>query len=821
MRRPRAYAILGVVLLAAGSLATWLLVVREPALQIDEVLAVREPALQIDEVLAVYEEDREYGGLTVDYPLDQTVFPPEIPAPTFRWQDGRTGSDTWLVTIRFHDGAEGASYLTRDTQWTPTDDQWATIKRRSREREAAVTVLGIRQKDPRRILSGACISISTSADEVGAPLFYREVHLPFVKAVADPAAHIRWRFGEISSKQQPPVVLEKLPVCGNCHSFSSNGDCFGMDVDYANDKGSYVICPVTEEIVLDNNQIITWSDYKREDEEGTFGLLSQLSPDGRYVVSTVKDFSVFVALDDLEFSQLFFPIKGILAVYDRHTEEFHALPGADDQRFVQSNPAWSPDGEYIVFARHEVYYPKKMGKNKSVLLERESCAEFLDGSMTFKFDLYRIPFNAGRGGQPEPLAGAGSNGMSNYFPKYSPDGKWIVFCKAKSFMLLQPDSQLYIIPADGGEARRLRCNSERMNSWHSWSPNSRWLVFSSKARSPYTQLLLTHIDADGRSSPPVELDRFTTATTAANIPEFVNTTADAIKTIRQQFVDDESYIRAAVAAYDAKDYNAAEQAYHMALSLAPNRPEALHGLGTALTFQGRFDEAEGYFLKTTEVAPEFRDAFKDLGWSRARQHKYEEAVAPYREALRINPDDAQCHILLGAALMVLGRKKEVHMHTDMAIRLDAAFADARESVDVADGFLRTGKLVEAADHYDRAVELGPNYLPALVGLASVLATANEESLRDGKRAVELAEKACELMRYTDAAAMAVLAAAYAETGQFPNAVLMANRALRSARRVGKESLAAWIEQELERYRQNTPSRRAIGPWPASDPVQSN
>jgi Tol biopolymer transport system component len=67
--------------------------------------------------------------------------------------------------------------------------------------------------------------------------------------------------------------------------------------------------------------------------------------------------------------------------------------------------------------------------------------------------------------------------MSNFFPKYSPDGKWIVFCKAKSYMLLQPDSELYIIPAAGGVARRLRYNTARMNSWHSWSSNSRWLVF--------------------------------------------------------------------------------------------------------------------------------------------------------------------------------------------------------------------------------------------------------------------------------------------------------------------------------------------------------
>lgn len=331
MRKPLAYTILGIVLVVAGSLVTWL-------------AAFREPALRIDDVLAVYEVGREPGGLTIDYPRHQTLFPPEIPAPSFRWQDDGTDSDTWLVTIRFQDGEEKMGSFTRDTRWTPTDDQWETIKRRSLEGEATVTVLGICRRKPRQILSGASVSISTSVDKVGAPLFYREVHLPFAEAVADPGAHIRWRFGEISSKEQPPVVLEKLPVCGNCHSFSSDGACLGMDVDYANDKGSYVICPVTEEIILDNNKIITWSDYEREDEEGTFGLLSQVSPDGRYVVSTVKDFSVFVPLDDLEISQLFFRSKGFWAFMTEMQRVFATCPALMTSGLFRAIPSGALTG---------------------------------------------------------------------------------------------------------------------------------------------------------------------------------------------------------------------------------------------------------------------------------------------------------------------------------------------------------------------------------------------------------------------------------------------------------------------------------------------
>ena len=54
----------------------------------------------------------------------------------------------------------------------------------------------------------------------------------------DPS-RIRWRFGTIDTETGPPIVLENLPVCGNCHSFADNGSVLGLDVDYGNDKGGY------------------------------------------------------------------------------------------------------------------------------------------------------------------------------------------------------------------------------------------------------------------------------------------------------------------------------------------------------------------------------------------------------------------------------------------------------------------------------------------------------------------------------------------------------------------------------------------------------
>ncbi|MBN2130427.1 MAG: PD40 domain-containing protein, partial [Sedimentisphaerales bacterium] len=438
---------------------------------------LQSASLDVEDVLAVYREQADYEGIAVTYPVDGTVFPPEMVAPTMQWQDENPRCEGWLIRVEFPDGATALNRLAYEPRWTPPSQDWEFIRQKSLERDVRICILGFASTGEIEILSGAKVSIRTSGDEVGAPLFYREVNLPFIDAVKDPS-RIRWRFGPVSSPQPPPVVLQNLPVCGNCHSFDAEGATLAMDVDYANSKGSYVITRVKEEMTLAESDIITWNEYRKEDKEQTFGLLSQISPDGRYVVSTVKDKSVFVPKPGLAFSQLFFPIKGILCIYDRQTRTFSALPGADDPELVQSNPTWSPDGKTIVFARARAYDLKHTLGGGKVLLTREECKEFVEDGKPFRFDLYRIAFNEGKGGTPEPIEGASHNGLSNFFARYSPDGRWIVFCRAKSYMLLQPDSELYILPAEGGTARRLRCNTARMNSWHSFSPNGRWLVFS-------------------------------------------------------------------------------------------------------------------------------------------------------------------------------------------------------------------------------------------------------------------------------------------------------------------------------------------------------
>jgi len=457
-------------------------------------------------------------SLTITYPEEGTVFPPGIVAPIIRWEDP-SPADAWQVTIEADGLAIPISASVDARQWRPGSEQWAAVQAYSLE-GARITVSRAAQGAP---AARAGVTITTSPDPVDAPIFYREVPIPLEHAIANRPL-IRWRLGEVTDQDEPRTVLEGMETCANCHSFSADGRTLAMDVDYTRGKDSYAITAVEERTTITEDDLISWADYYGgATQRRTFGLLPRVSPDGRWVISTVDEKTIHVPLPDLYCSQLFFPIQGVLVVYDREGDTFRALPGADDKAFAHTSAAWSPDGSEVIFARAPAHQLSKPQPREDAVVPRSEAQVFVSGEKKFRFDLYRVPFNGGEGGEARPVEGAHDNGKSNYFARYSPDGEWIVFCQADSFLFNRPDATLFIMPSSGGTPRRMRCNRPgRMNSWHSWSPSGRWMVFSSKANGPYTQLWLTHIDEQGDDSPPVLLEGFTPPDRAANLPEFVD-----------------------------------------------------------------------------------------------------------------------------------------------------------------------------------------------------------------------------------------------------------------------------------------------------------
>jgi len=651
--------------------------------------------------------------------------------------------------------------------WTPDDATWATIKQHSRESPVTLTITGWQDERSRAAVSKGQVVIETSKDPVGAPIFYRDVPLmpsELQKGVIKPLAPnaiplIAWRLryiGEPASR----MMFTGIHSCANCHSFSRDGKTMGMDLDGpANDKGLYVLASVRPQMSIRNQDVISWATFKDQTvAQPRIGFMSQVSPDGQYVVTMIKapggtQGGFYVSnFKDYRFLQVFYPTRGILAWYSRATGEMRALPGADDPRYVHANETWSPDGQYLVYAQAEARDPYPEGRK---------LAEYSNdpNETPIRYDLYRIPFKGGKGGRAEPVAGASQNGLSNNFPKISPDGRWIVFVKCHNGLLMRPDGQLYIVPSAGGAARRMRCNTPLMNSWHSFSPNGRWLVFSSKSRSPYTGMFLTHLDELGNDSPAIYVDNSTAANRAVNIPEFVNVPPGGMEKIdlpAAEFFRIFDY--AAELAAKGHDEEAIAE-WKKALEINPDDAVVNNNLGTHLLKKGQLDEAIPHFEKAVAQKPDYADAQNNLGIVLLQKGRVGEAIEHLEKAEELNHQNTQTYYNLGAA------------------------------------FYMQGKVSEALMQWRAGLHVDPEDLPLLGQAAWVLATNPESSVRNGEEAVELATRAVKLSSGKDPAALDTLGAALAEAGRFAEAVDTARQALALA----PEPLADEVKARIALY----------------------
>ena len=755
------------------------------------------------------------GKITVDYPEEGSVFPPEFAPPTFVWRDAAADANNWRIEISFADGAAALRTTSlgprltigeidpdcvietnRPPQltpqqaaahtWSPEPALWESIKKHA---TATVTFVGLRGT---QLVSGGNVTIHTSKDKVGAPIFYRDVPLMPTETqagviqplAAEAVRLIAWRLRNIAEPRSQ-LMMQGVPMCANCHSFSQDGKTLGMDLDgLQHNRGMYTLTPVERDTMIRDENVIQWSTASgRLTGDLRIGFMSQISPDSEYVVTTIDwppgspSSNYYVSnFSDYRFLQVFFPTRGILAWYSKKTGVLRPLPGADDPRFVQMGGVWSPDGKYLVFARASAKEPNPPSAPPARFANDPNETQI-------QYDLYRIPFRDGQGGTPEPIQGASQNCMSNSFPKISPDGRWIVFVKARNGLLMRPDSELYIVPAAGGEARRLRANAAPMNSWHSFSPNGHWLVFSSKRQSPYTRLYLTHLDDDGNDSPAILIENATAANRAANLPEFVNIPPDGMRTLGGPVIDFFKLFDRATYFQKQKQYAEASTVWKQALAIRPDDAIAQGNLGVTLMFAGRQQEAAVHMQKAQELklkqsleaAPGNAALHNDYGLVLLNSGRAEQAQAEFTRAIELDGKQAEMHANLGRALVAQGRMVEALVHLRRALELDPSSPSAHAFL--GDALFGRGNLVGALAEWRECIRLAPDYAPALRQAAWVLATSPDDAVRDGKEAVGLALRAVQATSGNDAGALDALAAAYAEAGQFEAASLTARRAL--------------------------------------------
>ena len=763
--------------------------------------------------------------ISVDYPLDGSVFPPEFPPPNLEWRDASPRATTWSIDVAFGEGQAPSLHAVSRGEplaigpidertvgptnrppsltpqqaaahgWRPDAATWDAIKKGSTRQPAVVTITGYADASMGRAVSRGRLTLRTSTDPVGAPIFYRDVPLmpsEGEQGVIKPLDKkftplIAWRLRNVADTESR-VVLTGMHSCANCHSFSRDGRTMGMDLDGPNNnKGLYATFPVQPTVEIRAENVVEWSTFRGKlGGKLRVGFMSQVSPDGRHVVTMINDpgqgqtdfqrrqapldlrQNYYVAnFKDYRFLQVFFPTRGILAWYSKETGKLQPLPGADDPKYVHTNVTWSPDGSYLVFARAEARdaYPEG-----SKLAERSN-----DPNETqVRYDLYRIPWNDGRGGKAEPIAGASGNGMSNSFPKISPDGKWIVFVQARNGLLMRPDGQLYVVPAAGGVARRMNANTPLMNSWHSFSPNGRWLVFSSKSRSPYTQMFLTHVDEQGNDTPAILIENSTASNRAVNIPEFVNIPPDSPFEIRPTVTEYYRLIDVASDAMNAGDHAAAIPLLKQALAESPGDAVVHNSYGSALAATGHLAEAVAQYRRATELSPDYPDAHNNLASGLVQSGKLDAAVREFEKAIALKPDFAEAQSGLGSVLA------------------------------------QRGKLAAAIPHLAKAVELDPKNAAARANLCLALSLANRPL-----EAIPHAEAAVELTKGQDPVLLDMLGRLAGQAGRLSDAADAARRAIDVASRAGDERLVRELRERLAAYESAAAREAASGSAPAS------
>ena len=217
-----------------------------------------------------------------------------------------------------------------------------------------------------------------------------------------------------------------------------------------------------------------------------------------------------------------YDIESDLIAYD--VEKNEVMNIENDPNELEVFPFWAPDGKSVYYCSAHFEYPSTT-TNKNAYLLRHSDQIF--------YNIYRKSFDPAtmEFGPRELVFAADTLGMSATLPRISPDGRYLMFTMGKYgvFHIWHRDADLWMLDLRTGEARPMQeLNSPDTESYHSWSSNGRWVVFSSRRHDgTYTRPFIAHIDEKGNGTKPFELpcadpDYHLQFMKCYNIPEFMH-----------------------------------------------------------------------------------------------------------------------------------------------------------------------------------------------------------------------------------------------------------------------------------------------------------
>ncbi len=249
--------------------------------------------------------------------------------------------------------------------------------------------------------------------------------------------------------------------------------------------------------------------------------------------------------------------------------------------------------------------------------------------------------------------------------------------------------------------------------------------------------------------------------------------------------------------------------YQLALRSNPDDAQAHSKMGTLLAQQGRLEEAATHLAESARLDPSDASTLYKLGTVRLQTGHPDTAIGPLEQAVSLQPDFAAAQNNLGNSLLQIGRPDTAIMHFQKMTALQPGNAAAHNNLGTA--LFRCGRVDEAVTQFLKALELQPDLAVAQNNLgqaAWLLAACPDAAARNGPRAVELAQQVVNLSGSNNAAHLATLGAALAETGRFPEAIAEAERARQLGLQQGNVPLVHVVESQLALYHAGRPFRDA-------------
>ncbi len=250
-----------------------------------------------------------------------------------------------------------------------------------------------------------------------------------------------------------------------------------------------------------------------------------------------------------------------------------------------------------------------------------------------------------------------------------------------------------------------------------------------------------------------------------------------------------------------------------ALAVTADNDVAHNNLGYLCVDRGELNKAMSHFEAASKIRSGKSDPHYNLGTAfvemnlgdaLARKGQPDEAMAHFEQAIKLQPDYAEAYYNRGNVLYAKGRIDEAITDFEKTLQLQPNHADAHTGL--GNALLRRGALKEAIVHYNEAMALAPQDPHCHSNLSWVLATSSDASIRDGAKAVELARQAVSLSGGREPVFFRTLAAAYAETGRFSEAITTTKQAIMTATMQGKAGLAHVLNEDVELYRAHVPLR---------------